>query len=123
MPAGRSRDGPGQEAMGQQGRRLRAGAILARPSFPSSVTGMGCRNGNGTLSPEGPAGNSGTTVHRTPNAGIIPIKPPAQRRMGVKRRMVDQGLWFNAGGTVLQARFSCCMTLDICDTGTAKFDR
>ena len=53
MPAGRSRDGPGQEAMGQQGRRLRAGAILARPSFPSSVTGMGCRNGNGTLSPEG----------------------------------------------------------------------
>ena len=27
MPAGRSRDGPGQEAMGQQGRRLRAKVI------------------------------------------------------------------------------------------------
>ena len=52
MPAGRSRDGPGQEAMGQQGRRLRAGAILARSSFPSSRTGPGCRTGNGTLSPE-----------------------------------------------------------------------
>ena len=25
--------------------------------------------------------------------------------MGVKRRPVDQGLWLNAGGTVLQARF------------------
>ena len=52
MPAGRSRDGPGQEAMGQQGWRLRAGAILARSSFPISRTGPGCRNGNGTLSPE-----------------------------------------------------------------------
>ena len=52
MPAGRSRDGPGQDAIGQQGCRLRAGAILARPSFPSSRTGPGCRNGNGTLSPE-----------------------------------------------------------------------
>ena len=51
------------------------------------------------------------------------MQPPFQRRMGVKRRLVDQGLWFNAGGTVLQARFSCCMTLNICDTGTAKFDR
>ena len=29
MPAGRSRDGPGQEAMGQQGRRLRAKMIAA----------------------------------------------------------------------------------------------
>ena len=29
MPAGRSRDGPGQEAMGQQGRRLRAKVIAA----------------------------------------------------------------------------------------------
>ena len=42
---------------------------------------------------------------------------------GVKRRLVDQGLWFNAGVIVVPARFSCCMTLDICDTGTAKFDR
>ena len=41
-----------------------------------------------------------------PNAGIILIKPPAQRRMGVKRRPVDQGLWFNAGVIVLPARFS-----------------
>ena len=38
----------------------------------------------------GPAGNSGTTDDRSPNAGIIPIKPPAQGRMGVKRRLVDQ---------------------------------
>ena len=53
MPEGRGRSGRGQEAMGQQGRRLRAGAILARSSFPSSRTGPGCRNGNGTLSPEG----------------------------------------------------------------------
>ena len=60
---------------------------------------------------------------RTPNAGIIPINPPAQRRMGVKRRLVDQGLWLNAGVIVAPARFSCCMTLHICDTGTAKFDR
>ena len=52
MPSGRGRDGPGQEAMGQQGRRLRAGATLARSSFPSSRTGPGCRTGNGTLSPE-----------------------------------------------------------------------
>ena len=35
--------------------------------------------------------------NRSPNAGTMPIKPPAQRRMGVKRRLVDQGLWFNAG--------------------------
>ena len=61
------------------------------------------------------------TGARTP--GIILIKPPAQRRMGVKRRPVDQGLWLNAGVIVAPARFSCCMTLHICDTGTAKFDR
>ena len=40
---------------------------------------------------KGPAGNSGTTDDRSPNAGTIPINPPAQRRMGVKRRLVDQG--------------------------------
>ena len=51
------------------------------------------------------------------------MQPPFQRRMGVKRRLVDQGLWFNAGVIVVPARFSCCMTLDTCDTGTAKFDR
>ena len=39
-----------------------------------------------------------------PNAGIILIKPPAQRRMGVKRGPVDQGLWFNAGVIVVPAR-------------------
>ena len=66
----------------------------------------------------GPAGNSGTTDDRTPNAGTIPIKPPAQRRMGVKRRLVDQGLWFNAGVIVAPARFPGSRTLDICDTGT-----
>ena len=71
----------------------------------------------------GPAGNSGTPDDRSPNAGIILIKPPAQRRMGGKRRPVDQGLRFNAEVIVVPARFSCCMTLDICDTGTAKFDR
>ena len=71
----------------------------------------------------GPAGDSGTTDDRSPNAGIILIKPPAQGRMGVKRRLVDQGLWFNAGVIVAPARFSCGMTLDICDTVTAKFDR
>ena len=49
----------------------------------------------------GPAGNSGTTVHWSPNAGNILINPPAQRRMGVKRRLVDQGLWFNAGVIVV----------------------
>ena len=43
--------------------------------------------------------------------------------MGGKRRLVDQGLWFNARVIVAPARFSCGMTLDICDTGTAKFDR
>ena len=32
----------------------------------------------------------------------------------MKRRLVDQGLWFNAGGTLVPARFSCCMTLHIC---------
>ena len=52
MPAGRSRDWPGQEAMGQQGRRLRAGAILARSSFPSNRICRTCWTGNGTLSPE-----------------------------------------------------------------------
>ena len=51
------------------------------------------------------------------------MQPPFQRRMGVKRRPVDQGLWLNAGVIVAPARFSCCMTLHICDTGTAKFDR
>ena len=106
----------------QQGCRLHARANLAGVSFPSNRI---CRAGPGpgTLSPGGPAGNSGTTDDRSPNAGIILIKPPAQRRMGVKRRLVDQGLWFNAGVIVVPARFSCCMTLDICDTGTAKFDR
>ena len=89
-------------------------ANLAGVSFPSNRICRTCWTGNGTLS----AGNSGTTVHRTPNAGIILIKPPAQRRMGVKRRLVDQGLWFNAGVIVVPARFSCCMTLHICDTGT-----
>ena len=83
---------------------------------PAAESARTCWTGNGTLSP-GPAGNSGTTDDRSPNAGIILIKPPAQRRMGVKRRLVDQGLWFNAGGIVAPARFSCCMTLDICDTG------
>ena len=58
-----------------------------------------------------------------PNAGIILIKPPAQRRMGGKRRLVDQCLWFNAGVIVVPARFTGSMTLDISDTGTAKFDR
>ena len=38
--------------------------------------------------------------------GHSPIKPPAQRRMGVKRRPVDQCLWFNAGVIVAPARFS-----------------
>ena len=71
----------------------------------------------------GPAGNSGTTVHWSPNAGIIPIKPPAQRRMGVKRQLVDQGLWFNAGGTLVQAQFLGSGTFRLCDTVTAKFDR
>ena len=104
--------------MGQQGRRLRAGAILARSSFPSSRTGPGCRNGNGTLSPERHL--QGTPVRPddwSPNVGIILIKPPVQRRMGGKRRLVDQGLWFNAGVVGVQARFSCCMPLHICDTG------
>ena len=71
----------------------------------------------------GPAENSGTTDDRSPNAGIIPINPPAQRRMGAKLRPVEQDLWFNAGVIVVPARFSCCLTLHICDTGTAKFDR
>ena len=66
----------------------------------------------------GPAGNSGTTDDRSPNAGIILIKPPAQRRMGVKRRPVDQGLWFNAGGTVAPARSLGSRTMFICGTGT-----
>ena len=29
------------------------------------------------------------------------MEPPFQRRMGVKRRLVDQGLWFNAGVIVV----------------------
>ena len=37
MPEGRGRDGPGQEAMGQQGCRLRAKVIPA--AFPSGKTG------------------------------------------------------------------------------------
>ena len=90
---------------------------------PVAGPARGCRTGNAHCPLSGPAGNSGTTDDRSPNAGIILIKPPAQRRMGVKRRPVDQGLWFNAGVIVAPARFSCCMTLDICDTGTAKFDR
>ena len=52
MPEGRGRDGPGQEAMGQQGRRLHAGAILARPSFPGNQLCRTCWTGNGTLSRE-----------------------------------------------------------------------
>ena len=73
----------------------------------------------------GPAGNSGTTDDddRSPNAGIILIKPPAQRRRGGKRRPVDQCLWFNAGVIVAPARFPGSRTLHICDTGAAKFDR
>ena len=35
----------------------------------------------------------------------------------MKRRLVDQDLWLNAGVIVVPARFSCCMTLHICDTG------
>ena len=49
----------------------------------------------------GRAGDSGTTDDRSPNAGIMLMQPPAQRRMGVKRRLVDQGLWFNAGVIVV----------------------
>ena len=56
-------------------------------------------------------------------AGIILIKPPAQRRMGVKRRLVDQGLWPTPESSWRQRGSLACMTLDICDTGTAKFDR
>ena len=91
--------------------------------FPVAEPAWDAGTGTAHRPLSGPAGNSGTTVHRSPNAGIILIKPPAQRRMGVKRRLVDQGLWFNAGVIVAPARFSCGMTLDICDTGTAKFDR
>ena len=71
----------------------------------------------------GPAGNSGTTDDRSPNAGIILIKPPAQRRMGGKRRLVDQGLRFNAGVIVAPERVLGSRAFRLCDTGTAKFDR
>ena len=43
--------------------------------------------------------------------------------MGVKRRLVDQGLWFNAWGTLVHARFLGSRTFRLCDTVTAKFDR
>ena len=95
-----------------------SGIVPQQPNLPGPA-----EPGTAHCPLSGPAGNSGTTDDRSPNAGIIPIKPPAQRRMGVKRRLVDQGLWLNAGVIVVPARFSCCMTLHICDTGTAKFDR
>ena len=83
----------------QQGCRLRARANLAGVSFPSSRTGRDLPDRERAHCPlSGPAGNSGTTDDRSPNAGIILIKPPAQRRMGVKRRPVDQDLWLNAEG-------------------------
>ena len=68
---------------------------------PATESAVPAGPGPGHCPLSGPAGNSGTTDDRSPNAGIILIKPPAQRRMGVKRRLVDQGLWFNAGVTVL----------------------
>ena len=122
MPAGRSRDGPGQEVVSTgvpASRQGQPGSVIVPVAGPARDAGTGTAH----CPLSGPAENSGTTVPRSPNAGIIPIKPPAQRRMGVKRRLVDQGLWFNAGVIVAPARFSCCRTLDICDTGTAKFDR
>ena len=54
---------------------------------------------------------------------VILIKPPAQRRMGVKRRLVDQGLRLNAGVIVAPARVLGSRAFRLCDTGTAKFDR
>ena len=36
--------------------------------------------------------------------------------MGVKRRLVDQGLWFNAWGTLVHARFLGSRTFRLCDT-------
>ena len=122
MPAGRSRDGPGQEVVSTgvpASRWGHLGSVIVPVAGPARDAGPGTAH----CPLSGPAGNSGTTDDRSPNAGIILIKPPAQRRMGVKRRPVEQDLWLNAGVIVVPARFSCCMTLDICDTGTAKFDR
>ena len=111
------------------------GPLASRQGHPSSVPKRkplplleGRERG---LDPEGTwiRASRGSRDHRELNAAInlgnlvILIKPPAQRRMGGKRRLVDQDLWLNAGVIVVPARFSCCMTLDICDTGTAKFDR
>ena len=119
MPADGGRSGGGQERVN----------LHEDPASPQGQPGWGYRSpatesavpaGPATAHCplSGPAGNSGTTVHRTPNAGIILIKPPAQRRMGVKRGLVDQGLWFNAGVIVAPARFLGSKTLFICGTGT-----
>ena len=53
------------------------------------------------------------TGPRTPGPSQSILRPNAG--MGVKRRLVDQGLWFNAGGTVLQARFLGNKALFICE--------
>ena len=58
--------------------------------------------------------------NRTPNAGTIPINLPAQRRMGVKRRLVDQGARLDGELTL---RFPGSRTPHICNTGIAKIER
>ena len=125
MPAGRGRSGRGreEELIRNRDPASRRGHRWLGYRSPAAESACLLDRDRAHCPVNGRAGNSGTTDDRSPNAGIMLIKPPAQRRMGVKRRLVDQGLWFNAGVIVVPARFSCCMTLHICDTGTAKFDR
>ena len=54
-------------------------------------------------------------------AGTCQASPVSQGRMGVKRRLVDQGLWSSAGWQV--AKRGSNHDNPMCDTGTAKFDR
>ena len=86
-----SRDGPMLRTYCQRGAGFALGPSWLGHRSPLAGPARDAGTGTAHCPLSGSAGNSGTTDDRSPNAGTIPIKPPAQRRMGVKRRLVDQG--------------------------------
>ena len=94
MPAARGRSGGGRVGVDSQEDPVSRRDLSAWVSFLSSGICSGCWTGTGTGPLSRERDVQGTSVRQMTGArtpGTIPIKPPAQRRMGVKRRLVDQG--------------------------------
>ena len=79
MPAGRSRDGPGQEAMGQQTPwdSWHSGPGVVKDVPPLRECERGTHTGTEVESPA-----RGSRDHRAQKTAINPIKPPRRRQNG-----------------------------------------